>query len=288
MIHDLAASLELWREDPAVHLVVIEAAPGRAFCAGGDVRTLREWILAGERDRIESFFVHEYALDRTIARYPKPYVALIDGLWMGGGVGISIHGAYRVVSEHAQFAMPEVQVGLFPDVGASFFLPRLRGAFGLYLGLTGTQVGPADSCWLGLATHYLDRTAMAALPDALAEHGLGALTEAAQPPPPAQFPALASRVEAVFTLPTLDAVVAALQPGDDDWSRQTLAAMSTASPAALRWTFDLLRAGADRTFEQCQRAELTCTRTATTHPDFPEGIRAMVVDKDRKPRWSPP
>lgn len=286
MIHDIAAALESWRSDPSVHLVVVEGAGERAFCAGGDVRSIRDWIIAGDHVEVDAFFVHEYALNRAIARYPKPYVALIDGIWMGGGVGLSVHGPYRVVSEFSKFAMPEVQVGLFPDVGASFVLPRLRGAFGLYLGLTGTRVGGADACRLGLATHYVEREALAGLADALAEDGLGALAEYARAPPPGELASQAEPIAEIFTLPSVTAILAALGSRDDAWARSTLAAMRTASPTSLRWTFDLLREGAGRTFEQCQRAELELTRIAMRHPDFPEGVRAMVIDKDRQPHWS--
>lgn len=287
MIHAIAAALETWREDPYVHLVVIEGAGDRAFCAGGDVRTIREWVLDGRHDAVEAFFVHEYALNRAIARYPKPVVALIDGICMGGGIGLSVHGTLRVASEHAQFAMPETQVGLFPDVGASFILPRLRGEFGMYLGLTGARVGGADACWLGLATHFVPRAGMAGLADALAEHGLGALTEAAQPPPPGDMPGLAPEV-AVFGLPSVPAIVSALEGRrESEWSRATLRALRAVSPSALLWSFDILRAGTRRTLEQCQRAELALTRFATRYPDFAEGVRAAVIDKDRAPRWSP-
>jgi enoyl-CoA hydratase len=288
MIQDVAAALESWRDDPAVHLVVIEAEGERAFCAGGDVRSIRDWIIAGDHAQIDAFFVQEYALNRVIARYPKPYVALIDGIWMGGGVGLSVHGSYRVVSEFAKFAMPEVQVGLFPDVGASFVLPRLRGAFGLYLGLTGTRVGAADSCWLGLATHYVERERLSGLADALAVDGLGALAERARTPPLGDLPPIAELVAEIFALPSVAAILSALERRDDPWANAALAAMRTASPTSLLWTFELLRAGAGRTFEQCQQAELERTRIAMRHPDFPEGVRAMVIDKDRQPNWSAP
>ena len=206
---------------------------------------------------------------------------------MGGGIGLSVHGAIRVASEHARFAMPETQVGLFPDVGASFILPRLRGAFGVYLGLTGVRVGAADGCWLGLATHFVPRAAMAGLADALAESGLGALAEVAQQLPPEEMPALAGRVTDVFGREGVAAIVAALEREGDEWAQSTLAALRAASPTSLLWTFEIIRAGAHRTLEQCQRAELALTRLATRHPDFAEGVRAMVVDKDRQPRWSP-
>jgi len=287
MIRSVFLALEAWRDNPAIHLVVIEAEGDRAFCAGGDVRTMRDWMLAGDFDPVEAFFVDEYALNRAIARYPKPYIALIDGLCMGGGMGLSMHGSLRVVSEHAKLAMPECQIGLFTDVGASFVLPRLRGAFGTYLGLTGRRVGPGDSCWLGLATHYVPRASLAGLADALAAGGLGALSERAETPPPGDLAAIAGPVDAVFGRTSLAAIVAGLETISDAWSQEALAAIATASPSALRWTFDALRAGADRTLEQCQRAELLLTRVATRHPDFAEGIRALVVDKDRQPRWAP-
>ena len=284
MIHAIAAALERWRDEPGVHAVVVDAVGGRAFCAGGDIRTLREWVLAGEHDAVEAFFAHEYALNRSIARYPKPYIALIDGICMGGGVGISVHGSVRVASEHAQFAMPETQVGFFPDVGASFILPRLRGAFGVYLGMTGARVGGTDACWLGLATHFVPRERMAGLADALAEDGIGALAERAVRPEARELPGLEGAVRA-FAGSGVGEIMGALERLGTDWAGETLAAMRAVSPTALRWTFELLRAGERRTLEQCQRAELELGRIATRHPDFAEGVRAMVVDKDRAPRW---
>ncbi len=288
MIRTIANALETWRDDPSIHLVVIEGAGDRAFCAGGELRTMRDWIVNDDFARVESFFVEEYTLNRVVARYPKPYLAMIDGLCMGGGVGLSVHGSARIVSEHAQIAMPECQIGLFTDVGATYVLPRLRGECGLYLSLTGRRVGPGDACWLGLATHFVPRAAMAGLADALAEHGLGALTTRAEPPPAGELATIEAAIDAVFKAGSIDAIMAGLEKIAADWAQSALAAMRTASPAAMRWTFEALRDGAGRTLEQCQRAELLLTRIATRHPDFAEGIRAMVVDKDRQPRWAPP
>ena len=287
MVVGLTASLEAWRDDPAVHLVVVDSSSERAFCAGGDVRTVREWVLAGRPQDVERFFVLEYALNRLIARYPKPYVALIDGICMGGGIGLSVHGTVRVATEHAVFAMPETQLGLFPDVGASYFLPRLRGAFGMYLGLTGLRIDAADACWLGLATHYAPRAAIGDLVAALAEHGMGALSTHTSMPPPPALPAIEADVDRIFGLNSLDAIVVALHALDAPWAVAARAAIAAASPSALRWTFDLLQAGATLTFEQCQRAETLLTRRACQHPDFAEGVRANVVDKDRTPKWLP-
>ncbi len=287
MINALTASLEAWRDDPAIHLVVIDSSSDRAFCAGGDVRTVRDWVLADRPQEVEQFFVLEYALNRIIARYPKPYVALIDGICMGGGIGLSVHGSVRVATEHATFAMPETQLGLFPDVGASYVLPRLRGAFGMYLGLTGTRIDAADACWLGIATHYAPRSATGDLTASLAEHGMGALSTLTSIPPAPALPAIEAEVNRIFGQTSLDAIVDAVDALDASWAVTARAALKSASPSALRWTFDLLQAGATQTFEQCQRAETILTRRACHHPDFAEGVRANVVDKDRTPAWQP-
>jgi enoyl-CoA hydratase len=286
MIHAMAAALEKWREDPSVHAVVVDAVAGRAFCAGGDVRRVRELATAGDHDGVEAYFLHEFGLDRTIARYPKPYVALIDGLCMGGGIGISVHGTIRVASERAQFAMPETHIGFLPDIGSTFILPRLRGAFGIWMALTGARLAGPDACWLGLATHYVPGERMAGLADALARDGLVALVEAAVPPPPGELPA-ASEAVGAFALPSLREIVARLEAEGSEWSRAALAALQAASPSSLLWSLEILRAGAHRTLEQCLRAELALVRQATRYPDFAEGVRAMVIDKDRNPRWSP-
>ena len=287
MVQAIGIALETWRDDPAVHLVVIDASSDRAFCAGGDVRSVRDWVLQGRFEDVDAFFVSEYALNRTIARYNKPYVALIDGLCMGGGIGLSVHGTVRVATERATFAMPEARLGLFPDVGASYFLPRLRGSFGMYLGLTGTSIGAADACWLGLATHFIPHTSLPALVDSLVADGIGALAQFAELPSPPGLSAIQDGVNSVFGVDTLAEVVRRLDGIDQQWATTALSAMRAASPSALQWTFELLRAGADRTFEQCQRAELMLTRRACSHPDFAEGVRAAVVDKDRTPVWQP-
>lgn len=283
MIRAIRAALEQWRDDPAVHAVVLDAAGGRAFCAGGDVRALRQMSLDGAYDAIEAFFVEEYALNLAIARYPKPYVSLIDGICMGGGIGLSVHGAIRIATEAAQFAMPETVIGLFPDVGATFILPRLRSGHGMHLALTGARVGGAEATWLGFATHFVPRATVAGLADALAEDGIAALAPVAvAPPAPRPQPGLGA-----FQAGSVPATIAALTAQDTDWSREQLATLRHVSPSALLWTFEIVRRGARQTLEQCQAAELALTRRTIRHPDFLEGVRAMVVDKDRTPRWSP-
>ncbi len=175
MVQAMADALASWRDDPAVHAVVVEGAGGRAFCAGGDIRAVRNASLAGRHDEIAAFFTAEYALNQAIADYPIPYIALVDGICMGGGIGVSVHGSARVATEAALFAMPETGIALFPDIGATFILPRLRGQIGLYMALTGARLHGGDAAFAGLATHYTARDTIAGLADALAEHGPAAL-----------------------------------------------------------------------------------------------------------------
>ena len=283
MIAAVSQALDKWRTDPAIHAVVIEGAGGRAFCAGGDVRAVREAVLAGRHDEIEQFFAEEYALNLAIARYPKPYVALIDGICMGGGIGLSIHGSVRIASERAVFAMPETGIGLFPDVGATYALPRLRGVAGMWLGLTGARVTGPDAVHLGIATHFVPSEAMAQLPDALAADGMAAVADFAEPPPAASTPM--GQIQC-FGAESVVAIIGRLQALGTPWAAEALAQLAAGSPAAIHRTFDAIGAGARLTLEDALQAELALTRTATRHPDFAEGVRAMLIDKDRTPRWA--
>lgn len=287
MIRAVAAALDAWSDDPAVHAAVIEGAGGRAFCAGGDIRAIRTLAMEGRHDEIERFFAEEYALNQAIASYPKPYIALIDGICMGGGIGASVHGAVRVATEAAMFAMPETGIGLFPDIGATYVLPRLRGAFGTWMALTGARVGGADAAYLGLATHFTTRDRIATLADELAEDGPAVLADAAVPPPTGTLAPLADPINRCFGAASVAEIIERLEAEATDWSRETLATLRGLSPSSILWTFRIVRDGAQRTLPQCLAAELALTRHATRHPDFHEGVRAMVVDKDRTPRWSP-
>ena len=285
MIRAITAALMQWREDPTIHAVLIEGAGGRAFCAGGDIREIRRLAMAEDYAGVETFFAEEYALNLAIARYPKPYIALIDGICMGGGIGVSVHGSIRIASEAALFAMPETGIALFPDVGATFLLPRLRDDWGMYMALTGARVGGAEATWLGLATHFVPHAAMPGLADAIATHGIGALADLAEKPPEV---ALESQDVSAFGAATIPDILAALEAQATPWAQETLATLRHVSPSAVLWSFEIIRRGAHRTLEQCLAAELVMTRHATTHPDFLEGVRAMLVDKDRTPSWSPP
>ncbi len=287
MIVALSEALASWRDDPAVHAVVIEGAGGRAFCAGGDIRAVRGWALAGDGDAIARFFADEYALNLAIATYPKPFVALVDGICMGGGIGVSVHGTVRVATEAALFAMPETAIGFFPDVGATFFLPRLPGEFGTWMGLTGARLGGAEAVQAGLATHFVPRERLSDLSAALAEDGMAALSRFAAPPE-GTLPADRAVIDRCFAGDDVSAMRARLADETGERAHAALSALDAASPSSLCWSLALLRAGARRTLPACLDAELAMARTVTRHADFAEGVRAMVVDKDRTPRWSPP
>ncbi len=288
MIRACSAALETWRDDPAVHALVIEGAGERAFCAGGDIRAIRARSMAGESDAVEAFFSEEYALNQAIASYPKPYIALIDGICMGGGIGVSVHGAYRVASEHAVFAMPETGIGFFPDVGATYFLPRLPGWLGFYLGLTGARLQGSDAVAAGLATHYVPREALPALSEALAEDGAAALARHSRPLPPASMDEHRAVIDRCFGEPSVHGIITRLQAAGGQWAERTIETLRAASPSALFWSLEAIRRGARSTLPQALARELALTRSVCLHPDFHEGVRAMVVDKDRQPRWHPP
>jgi enoyl-CoA hydratase len=307
MIRALTRALTEWHDDPHVHVIVIEGAGDRAFCAGGDIRALRDAQLNGDRPAADAFFSEEYALNRMIATYPKPYVALIDGICMGGGIGVSVHAPYRVATEHAMFAMPETAIGFFPDIGATFFLPRLPGRIGTYLGLTGARVHGADAVHAGLATQFCPRARLAALAQALTEDGAGALAEFAAPLPAFSLVKQRAALDDCFGADTVPQIVQRLEAyagdtdardadardGDardsdvSDWAKRTLEMLRTVSPSALCWTLKALQRGADLTLPHALDAEFALTHTTMRHPDFAEGVRAMVVDKDRQPRWQP-
>jgi enoyl-CoA hydratase/carnithine racemase len=288
MIRTLRAALADWHDVAPVQAVVIDSASDRAFCAGGDIRAIRSHALAGETDAVELFFAEEYALNAAIAEFPKPYVALIDGICMGGGIGVSVHGDVRVTTEHGVFAMPETAIGMFPDIGATFVLPRLPGELGMYLGLTGQRMAGADAVHAGLATHFVPRARLPALREALERDGAAAVAPLAETLPPFSLAPHRAAIDRCFAAASVAEIMARLAAEDSDWARSTIATLHTMSPSALCWSFAAIRRGAGLDLRVALDAELRLTRQVTRHPDFAEGVRAMVVDKDRTPRWTPP
>ena len=287
MLRACAAILETWRHDPHVDAVVIEGAGDRAFCAGGDIRFLRDGQLSGDRTEVDRFFTEEYNLNMTIATYPKPYIALIDGICMGGGIGMSVHGHYRVATEHAGFGMPETIIGFFPDIGGTFLLPRLPGELGMYLGLTGQRINGADAVHAGLATHFTPRARLKDLSAALARDGIAALAAFNEALPPFSLADRRASIDHCFSAPRVPEIVARLEADGSAWAQDALKALRHVSPSALYWTLLALRRGRDLNLRDALDAEFALTKTTMAHPDFAEGVRAMVVDKDRKPAWQP-
>ncbi|MSP02714.1 MAG: enoyl-CoA hydratase/isomerase family protein [Acetobacteraceae bacterium] len=287
MVRAMTKALIEFRDDPHVHAVVVEGTGDRAFCAGGDIRALRDGQLSGDRAGVEEFFREEYDLNFLIAGYNKPYVALIDGICMGGGIGVSVHGAYRVATEQAMFAMPETAIGFFPDIGGTFFLPRLPGQLGVYLGLTGLRTTGADAVHAGFATHFISRANLPALSAALADIGVAALARFAEKLPPYGLTPHLEAIDRCFAADTIGEIAARLAAEAGEWAAPALQAFHHVSPTALAFTLEAFRRAADMTLRDALDAEFRLTRTTMAYPDFAEGVRAMVVDKDRQPKWSP-
>ncbi len=286
MIRILRARLDEWADDPSVSAVIL-TGEGRAFCAGGDVRMVREQVLAGAFDAAEQFFIEEYALNGAIARFPKPYISLIDGICMCGGLGVSVHGSHRIVTEAASLAMPETAIGLTPDIGASFFLPRLPGALGSYMALTGAIMVGADAVHAGLATAFVPRARLDALTAALVAEGPAALDRFAEPLPPFSLAPHRALIDGAFSADSLAEIEARLEASGSAFAVETLAVLRRMSPSSLCWSLASLRAGAKRDLDACLAGELRLVRRILRLPDFAEGVRAMLVDKDRKPIWRP-
>jgi enoyl-CoA hydratase/carnithine racemase len=291
MCHALETRLRAWAADETVKAVVIRGAGERAFCAGGDIRRLYDAGKTGD-DYPYRFWADEYRLDALIKHYAKPYLALLDGITMGGGVGMSVHGSHRIVTEHALFAMPETGIGLFPDVGGSYFLPRCPGRIGLYLGLTGERLGAADLLYSGIATHYVPRASLDALEEALAAapgEVDAVLARFVGDPGPATLAGQRDEVDRLFAGSSLDTVLADLAAEGSTFSRRALDMLATKSPTALRLTFRQLQEGARLGFDDCMRMEWRMVSHVPRHmPDFYEGVRAAIIDKDNRPQWSPP
>ncbi len=288
MVVAMKAQLNAWADDSAVGCVVIRGAGERAFCAGGDIRAVAESGRAGTSYALD-FWRDEYILNAAIKHYKKPYLALISGIAMGGGLGVSVHGAYRAADETALFAMPETGIGFFPDVGGSHFLPRCPGETGLYLALTGARLKTADALYTGLATHFVPADSSDALLDRIAggetpAHALGVL---AQHPGDAPLAEHRAKIDRIFSLNAVDRILAALEGETDDWSRDTAAAIRSKSPTSLKIVLREIRAGKGMTLDDCLRMEFRMASRILAGCDFYEGVRAAVVDKDQSPKWRP-
>lgn len=302
MVRGLSAALCAWRDDARVAAVVIRSRGDKGFCAGGDIRFFHAAGQAtpqGGCALLEDFFSEEYALNYLIHTYPKPYIALLDGVVMGGGMGLaqaSPPHCLRIVTERTAMAMPETAIGLFPDVGASFFLSRAPGHAGRYLGLTGHRIGAADALHLGLADLFVPSARMGEL-TALIGAVDGARLRAAIERFAAPFQSAVGvspwqagrdRIDRHFGAASVAAIGASLVRDDGDWARRTLAAMARCSPLMMSVTLDMLARGAALGMADCLRMERALMRRSFERGEVLEGVRALAIDKDRAPRWSPP
>ena len=284
-------ALEAWRGDPAVEVVMIDHAEGRGFCAGGDIRTIAD-SGASDGTQARAFFHEEYRMNHRLFTYAKPTVAFMDGVTMGGGVGLAMPCDHRVATENTKFAMPETAIGLFPDVGGGWYLSRLPGRMGRYLALTGARLGGAECVALGLATCFIPaekldeiKSAIVTDPDALAS----ILAAASADPGPAPILQHAPAIDRLFASDELEEVLAAIEADDSAFARDTLATLRTRSPQAMKVSLKLLRDGARMaTFEDEMRQEYAVATRVVQRPDIVEGVRAVIVDKDHAPRWDPP
>ena len=280
-------ALNAWRHDDEVELIILDHKEGtRGFCAGGDINMLSK---SGAGDGVEgrAFFEIEYRLNTLIHNYEKPYVAIMDGVAMGGGVGISVHGSHRVATKNSVFAMPEAGIGLFPDVGGGWFLPRLQGHVGMWLALTGARLKGEDVLSAGIATHFVDLEAMEDLKVGLTAVGTAMLDDVATYAEPS-YGDYTSEIWDCFSKDSVEDIIAALEAGGTDWCAKQLQAMRQKCPMTLKVTHRQLREGAAmKTMEDNMRMEYRIGGRMIHRADFAEGVRAVIIEKDNAPKWSP-
>jgi enoyl-CoA hydratase len=290
MCEMMSAALLKWIGDPAVEIVIIDHAEGRGFCAGGDVVMLAR---SGSEDASDAkrFFFAEYRLNHLLFTYPKPTIAIMDGITMGGGVGISQPCNFRIATENTRLAMPETGIGLFPDVGGGWYLSRLPGRVGQFMALTGARLDGAECHYLNLATHYLEQSGVPDLIERVVkapDRAKGALGAAANSVPEAKIEANLPLITKLFASDQLEEIIAALESDEGDWAEKELSTLRTKSPLSCKVSLRLLAEGADRSsFADEMRAEYALAgRVVRTH-DFREGVRALLIDKTGDPQWEP-
>ena len=289
MVRLIGAGLDRLEADPAVRAIALTGEGDRALCAGGDIKTL--WSSGrSEPEKAMTFWAEEYRLDARIHRLAKPWVAVMHGICMGGGVGLSIHGRHRIMTERVKFATPEVTIGYFPDVGATWVLSRAPRRIGLWIGLTGATIGAADGIAAGLADVMVPA---ASIPALLADLAAGRAPQAAiaahaADPGPSRLNAHAGLIESAFAGDDMAAIMARLRADGSDFASETLAAMARNSPTSLVLALHLLRTAAGSpNLETCLDGEFAANALILKGNDFYEGVRAAVIDKDRNPKWQP-
>ncbi len=284
MIGAISAQLQAWVADDAIKTVAIRGEGARAFCSGGDIRAVQQWVVAGSDAGVD-LLRDEYRMNALIGAYPKPYVALIHGICMGGGAGVSVHGKYRLADGSLSFAMPETGIGFIPDVGASFFLSRLPDEMGMYLGLTGLPIGLGDALDVGLMTHAVDQTDFDAVLQALAQGR--DFTPFVKKPKPGPLAHNRKRIATLFAAPSVEAILERLDRDGSDFAAATAQTIRMRSPTSLKLVFRQLREARNLSLKQCLAMEFRLANRVLPGHDFREGVRAVLIDKDRNPKWQP-
>ncbi len=292
MVHAMTEALLEWRDDAAVKCVVIDHADGRGFCAGGDIAFLRNSAINDGGVSGRKFFHDEYQLNHLLFTYPKPVVAFMDGICMGGGVGISQPARFRVATENTKFAMPETGIGLFPDVGGGWYLSRLEGRVGQYLALTGSRVAGPECLALGLATHYLPSSALVEAKARIAsedvEHLDGILSTLSETPPASKIVETLLQINRHFASNAFEDILASLEGDASEWAMRELATLRTKSPQTCKVALRQLAESLKLTdFVDNMAMEYRIASRVLVRPDFAEGVRAVIVDKDNAPQWDP-
>ncbi|MGQ3888644.1 enoyl-CoA hydratase/isomerase family protein [Legionella sp. CNM-1927-20] len=293
MIQAIQRQLLLWEKDNAIYAIIIQAEPGKAFCAGGDVRWLYETGLKNKAEQMQ-FFWHEYRLNHYIHQLKKPYIALLNGITMGGGVGISLHGSYVIAQEQFVFAMPETGIGLFPDIGASYLLSRCPGEIGLYLALTGDRLNAEEAYAAGLIDYVVSNEKLTEIIPSLrkldlsanSHHQIKLLLQPIATSVKIAFPN-AEKIDQYFLKSSVQDIMTALRESEDPWALTTLQTLEQKSPLSLAVTFEQIRRAKSLSMAECVKMDYRLVTHFMRDHDFYEGIRALLIDKDKNPRWSP-
>ncbi len=292
MVQAMTETLLEWKKSPDVKCVIIDHAEGRGFCAGGDIAFLRDSALNDKGKSGRQFFYHEYQLNHLLFTYPKPVVAFMDGICMGGGVGISQPARFRVATEHTRLAMPETGIGLFPDVGGGWYLSRLEGRVGQFLALTGARIAGPGCLSLGLATHYLPSEALTDAKARIATEDVeridGILGTLSVTPPPSKIVETLFQINRHFASDRFEDILSSLEADDSDWAMRELAMLRSKSPQTCKVALRQLQESAKlEDFADNMAMEYRIASRVLSRPDFAEGVRAVIVDKDNTPKWDP-
>jgi len=288
MVREIHPILKEWANDSKIKFVAIRATGDKAFCAGGDIRALYDWGRSGDT-RSTGFYYEEYKLNRFIKRFPKPYIALVNGIVMGGGVGISVHGSHRIAGENFSFAMPETGIGLFPDVGGSYFLSRLPKNIGMYLALTGNRIKSSDAIFLGISQHFIESEKHGKIIDYLSEgkNPESFIQDLKLDPSVSEIEKISNEIGNLFDAESVEGILENLENHKGELATKSLDTILKKSPTSLKLAHKQITNGKNINFEECMKMEYRMVCRVMRDKDFYEGVRALIIDKDNVPKWDP-